>query len=183
MSDDPPGARNPYEPPAAPLDLAPAAPTPAAVAPIGPAGIGGWLLLPLLGLIVSPMRVAAESVKTFSPLFQDGVSGFAGVVAANGPLGALLVFELAANVALFVYPLSILPFFFRRSWRVPTLMIAWYAAMAVINTVDLLWVTALDSGDFDTAAGGREVFRSMVGAAIWIPYFIKSVRVRNTFVK
>jgi len=32
-----------------------------------------------------------------------------------------------------------------------------------------------------TAAVGREIFRAILQAAIWIPYFLRSERVRNTF--
>ena len=30
---------------------------------------------------------------------------------------------------------------------------------------------------------GRQILTSIVGAAIWIPYMLRSRRVRNTFVK
>jgi hypothetical protein len=62
---------NPYTPPQAELGEVSAPPALAAGLD-GPEGIGGWLILPLLGLIFTPIRVAMGSVQVYSQVFQPG---------------------------------------------------------------------------------------------------------------
>ena len=65
----------------------------------------------------------------------------------------------------------------------PRLLIIWVASFVAIQAVDILLMSQipmaasqLGSGDF------RELARAVISAAIWIPYFLKSKRVANTFV-
>ncbi|WP_407946773.1 DUF2569 family protein [Paenibacillus tarimensis] len=43
------------------------------------------------------------------------------------------------------------------------------------------WLIGLFSGEVSYT--DKSILQTMVGCAIWIPYFLKSKRVRNTFMK
>ena len=173
--------RNPYEPPRANVDLPAASAAPATFAD-GPSGIGGWLLLPLLGLALSPLRVMADSVTTFGPLFENDMAGWNNLFAGGPAVAALVVFEVLANLALIIYPWVVLTYFLRKKRVVPRLMIVWFIAIPAIFLIDAtaLHFAAPDVSDWGSST--RDIVRGVVAAAIWIPYFLLSVRVRNTFV-
>ncbi|WP_186767124.1 DUF2569 domain-containing protein [Devosia ginsengisoli] len=148
----------------------------------GPTGLGGWLILPALGLFATPVL----AIPTFGDLLPLLTSG-AGLTAAQ----MLVVwFELISNVVLqLLAPAVLLALFFQKKRYFPLLYAGWLAANLLIMLLDLVFVyNAFRSyydtpgvvfWDQDTAQGiGRAVF----GAAIWIPYMFKSVRVKNTFV-
>jgi hypothetical protein len=37
-----------------------------------PRGIGGWLILPMIGLFVTPLRLGAFLFSTYIPIFTEG---------------------------------------------------------------------------------------------------------------
>src|SRR6185436_1093699 len=42
---------------------------------MSPQGIGGWLILPMIGLFVFPVRVAISLATDYAPIFRDGIWG------------------------------------------------------------------------------------------------------------
>jgi Protein of unknown function (DUF2569) len=168
-------------------------------------GIGGWLCLPLLHLVMSPVLAIwdlvsgaqegiAESGETSGQALLQFLTllmlepmtviyGLATSLAAE-PLQVLsalawllLLFGPIIGVAVLA-PIVLLILMFQHSERFPRLMIGWYLANAVLFglTIAILGVEAGSSGS-------RELVRSITACCIWIPYFLISRRVRNTFVK
>jgi hypothetical protein len=170
---------NPYRTPAAKVDAVDAAAADSA----GPRGFGGWLILPMLGLIITPFRMLFQFVQELLPIFT-GPAWHTVTTPGTGayhPMWApLLLFELIGNTALFAFTLVVLVQFFRKSRLLPKLYIIWLLSLVVVQGAD--WIlgaqipTVAEQNDF------KELFRAIVGAAIWIPYFSVSKRVRNTFV-
>jgi hypothetical protein len=177
-------AQSPYTPPQANLDDAPQEPLGAP--PAGtPAGIGGWLLLPLIGLIISPIRVGillASYVRLFAP--QTWATLTTPGSAAYDPWWApLLIFEVAANIVIIAFSLFLLWLFFRKSSRLPGLFVIWLLVVLGIEIVDVALASQLPAAADGIGDAVKELGRAAVGAAIWIPYFRKSVRVKNTFTR
>ena len=153
-----------------------------------PRGIGGWLILPALGLVITPFRMGFQFYRDLLPALApetwnaltDSSS------AAYHPLwGPVIVFEVVANLALFVYTLWLLWLFFNKSKRAPRLFIIWLVSLAATQIIDLLLtnqIPAVASQPTDPESI-KDVTRSIIGAAIWIPYFMKSKRVHNTFIE
>ncbi len=79
---------------------------------------------------------------------------------------------------------------FRHSRHFPRLFIWQMIAVILLPLIDLLWVASMISLvtnepiskylTMDPKEGAR-LFAAVIGAAIWIPYILKSRRVRNTF--
>lgn len=121
--------------------------------------LAGWLFLPALGLVLG---------------VGTGVLSLMNVLADSGGLVEIV---LAAGWIAFV--LVVAWFFFRRHRRAPAL----YIALLTVN----LALTALAFLAAGRTAGHHEqnweLFRAVLSAAVWIPYFIKSRRVKMTFVR
>lgn len=150
-------------------------------------GIGGWLILPLLGLIVSPLRVTYLLYQELLPVFMEGyweVLTTPGSEAYHPYWAPLLVGEVVGNLIVIVLALITLVFFLRRSRYTPRLVIAWLAFGLVFVTADFFLADLIPAvAEQSDPESTRELARSFVGAAIWIPYFLLSRRVKATFTR
>lgn len=154
---------------------------------VGPSGLSGWLVLVGLGLIFMPIRIALLLLQTYPPIFQTGAWEALTTPGSESyhPLwGPLLTFEMVGNSLFIVAGLVMLWLFFQRSSRFPKLFIA----VMVVNLLFILvdaWLGSIvltDEPMFDSATA-REFSRSLIVAAIWVPYMSVSKRVQNTFVE
>lgn len=151
-----------------------------------PNGLGGWLVLVAIGLVISPLRLLAFLVQTYPPILSDGTWDVLTTPASDAyhPLWApLLVFEFIGNVAFVVVGFWLLTLFFLRSARFPKSYI-WVALLNLAFIVLDAWLTTFvlpDEAMFDPETA-MELARSLVAAVIWVPYMLLSRRVRNTFV-
>ncbi len=151
-------------------------------------GIRGWLILVLIGLLISPIRILLHSYENFWPLYAESLWGeftrqssefyhpaFAGVV----------VFEIASNAILLITGLLTLYVFLRKSRHTPLVAIIWIALGLVFAVVDTILIRQVPL--LAAQVSGLDTFKQIAGpalrAAIWIPYFVVSKRVRATFVR
>lgn len=151
-----------------------------------PSGLGGWLILVGIGLVLSPFRLGAFTLQTFVPVFTNGTweilttPGSEGYHALWAPL---LIFELLGNLGFIVAYIALGILFFRKSRFFPKA----YIAIAFMNLCFIILDAFLSSFVLpgepmflpDTA---KEIARPLVSIAIWVPYMLVSKRVRNTFV-
>jgi hypothetical protein len=152
-----------------------------------PAGIGGWLILPALGLIVSPILQGIQLVRDIFPALHSGALKNLSDPASpyySAMWVPTIVFEAVSGVLIFAFTLWLgYLFFFRKTARVPRLFIIWLASYVLMHAIDWLLVNSLPQIEGQSDSGVmRELGRSVVSAAIWIPYFLQSIRVKNTFV-
>jgi Protein of unknown function (DUF2569) len=171
---------NPYAPPQSPV-----ADAPPAVA--GPKGIGGWLLLPVIGMFVFPVRCLISLATEYLPIFEKGMWAALttpGSKAYHPLWGPLLAYEIFFNLAFLVFDLVLLYLLFAKSYRFPKL----YIAFAVLNLVFVVsdaivgyQIPAVVAQGMDTMA--KEIGRSFMMVVIWVPYLMVSKRVKNTFVR
>ncbi|MCC9165350.1 DUF3857 domain-containing protein [Pontibacter harenae] len=146
--------------------------------------IGGWLILVAIGLFLTPLRmlfVIFDEVY-FQQTVWDGFWGNSAAV--SGALAGVVVAELAFNIAFFVYSCILVYLFYRRRTSVPRLMVIFYASnfVFIVAEYPLMYLLdlPLDGGGDDTTT---ETFRAFIAAAVWIPYFYLSHRVKGTFVE
>lgn len=150
----------------------------------GPRGIGGWLILPTIGLVLSPLRMGFQFFTDLLPVFASDTWRQLNDASRAGHqpmLPTLIVAELVANVAMFAFTLVLIWLFFRKSRRTPRLFVIWLILLLVVQVVDTTLISSLGLPiDKDSV---RDIVRSLVATAIWVPYFLVSKRVRNTFVE
>src|SRR5262245_33905310 len=143
-----------------------------------PEGLGGWLILVAIGLVVSPLRMLAFLWRDLLPAFTDHWTLLTSPSSeAYHPLwGPLLIFELFGNVAFIGFSIIGLFLFFRRSPRFPKAMVAYYVGSLGFVAADffLLKLIPAVAAENDPEAV-RELIRSIVTCAIWVPYMRRSL--------
>lgn len=148
-------------------------------------GLGGWLILVGIGVVLSPLRIAFEMFGLYVGVFQDGVwaslttPGSGNYIPLIGPL---IIGEAMVNVILGCVWVCIAYLFFSKKRVFPKWYIGVMAFTVGFILVDAAVVKAIlpqePMFDRDTA---RELARSLIAACIWIPYMLVSKRVKATF--
>ncbi|SFG66907.1 DUF3857 domain-containing protein [Pontibacter chinhatensis] len=145
--------------------------------------IGGWVIAPLIGLILSPLGILSTFLTSGflnGNLWQGLLDTGSG--AYSPALAGLLFLEFVMNIAFLVFNVLLLTLYLKRRTSVPRLMVVFYGSALGFVLFELLVVYAfsisLPGGNI-----GSALFRSLVGACIWIPYFLMSSRVKCTFVE
>ena len=149
-------------------------------------GIGGWLAFIALGLIASPIRIGFDLYKgrvLYSLDFWNTATAADG--ASYSPYwGPLLVFTLLGNLTLLTFSVLMLVFFFQKRRHFPRLFICFLLGTAVLQIFDQVGSSIVsDESVFSDPKELRPVIRSLSACAIWIPYMLKSRRVKLTFIR
>lgn len=154
-------------------------------------GIGGWLIVVLIGLFLTIIFIGSTIVNKFLPLLTSGelkllIKYGAG---ANSKLWLFLLgLEFFSSLAIGAFSFITIVFFFMKKRFVPKMMIVLYAfnfVVVVLSCILLAIIQATYSFYFLEQAMDdsiRTVITSGLKCAVWIPYFIVSNRVKNTFV-
>lgn len=134
-------------------------------------GIGGWLVLPAIGFVLGPIVGVVGLIAAFA-LFSDvDRSGYGGIYAL----------ELLVQVGLLGFFLYAATRFFGKRTNAPSVIITLFVVSLGASVV--LLVIELGAGAEEFAIEtGKQLVREVIGAAIWIPYFRVSKRVKATFV-
>jgi hypothetical protein len=138
-----------------------------------PVGIGGWLLLPAIGLVIGPIFYLANIIFNI----QDERLLSAGPDVQTFVVGGKLV--LLALVAVVSFS------FFTRKRITPTLVIIYLLCGTAfwIITACVYGSCYYELKEQVPFVIVRAVVPSIISCAIWIPYFAKSRRVKATFVR
>lgn len=159
---------------------------PSPALPLDPSlrGIRGWLLLPALGVIVTPIRIASDMYSMFGSFSMDTWSQLttAGSQVFNAMWAPILLAELALNLGLLVFSLLLLVMFFQKRRGAPHLFVAFLIANVLVNAADLA-AASLALAASVTTQEWVAVWRLGFSALLWSAYFLKSRRVRSTFVE
>jgi Protein of unknown function (DUF2569) len=135
-----------------------------------PSGIEGWLIIPAIGLVLSPIkRIAAFFWGIF--LIQEYAPEIMG-----DPRWLLTAF---IDVAMIVACVIVAFLFFNRRRITVGAIIGLMSASIIASVIQAVLNMAMFE-DIGTDAI-NPVIHACVFAAIWIPYFLRSKRVKNTF--
>ncbi len=151
--------------------------------------IGGWLILTAIALVVNPLLLLYQIIKTIPTLSGEtwAMLTTPGTTVYHPMWAPLTIFELLVNVAFLFFLIVLAVFFFQKRRVFPKLFIAfllldlaylvidYLAGSAVVNSIPAL------AGQ-GTQGVGMTIIRNGIYSLIWIPYFLVSKRVKGTFV-
>lgn len=149
-------------------------------------GLGGWLILVAIGIVIAPFYILFQLVPMYRQIFSEGVWEIATTPGSDAyhPLWQpILIGEITINVFLVLAWVYIAFLFFSKKRSLPT----WYIGIMLFTLIfiaaDAFAVQLVLPNEpiFDPGTT-REFARSAIGAAIWVPYMLVSKRVKATFV-
>lgn len=146
-----------------------------------PVGVGGWLAFLVVGIalsIILNLYYAFDAGRLYSELtpYFDTFPGLRGA----------MWFEAVGNLTLAFLAIGALFMILNRKRGGKTLAITLLATAAVFNMIDYLWAVSIFDGVPEAANEASDpdgMGRSLVSAAIWIPYLLVSKRIKNTLVE
>jgi len=148
---------------------------------------GGWLILPLLGLAFSLVRESFSLLTNYLPMFSNGTWAkltTPGSVAYHPLWAPMFSFEIVGALGIVALSLTTLAHFINKSKTTPKLMIGFLLFNLALTTGDAIFTSFIPY--FDThhsTVAGPNLARAIFSVLIWAPYFLKSERVRTTFVR
>lgn len=156
-----------------------------------PSGLGGWLVLPLIGLVLAPLMMVKLLLFDIFPAFQP--EKWEQFTSVGSPIyssywAPYLIISMFVTLTLAIWSSILFFMFIRRKRQIPFLMSLFYLATAAAALFEFLsiqhlvaQVPALADPEV-TRRAQTGLVRGLVALAVWVPYFRTSVRVRNTFV-
>ena len=149
-------------------------------------GLGGWLILVGIGVVVGPLSLLSQLTKsfhTFSPWNWQSLT-HPGGVSYQPAWAPVLTFELLGHITMLILSVFAMALFFQKRRIFPR----WFIALLLFHVIfvlgDLIGVQFLKTGsDVTSEKALKNVMQSMVGCAIWVPYMCVSRRVKATFVR
>lgn len=137
--------------------------------PSGPSGIGGWLILPAIGVVLTPLALAVSLAV---------VAGNMGNI--SGRVTGYLTFNMAIDLLLLIYAVIVAVLFFKKRKAAPGAYINLLVFSVLTSVASIIIALALGIHEF-IETDIKAMAKGAVGCAIWIPYFKRSIRVKNTF--
>ena len=133
--------------------------------------IGGWLVFPAIGLILGPIITIVSLVIALG-MFEDVAdAGYGGVYALN----------IIVEIGLLAFIIYAATRFFGKKSNTPSTMIT-LMIVSVVATALCLVIDISAEAEMMAIENGKALLKGIVSAAIWIPYFRVSDRVKKTFV-
>lgn len=141
--------------------------------------IGGWLVLPAIGILLSPLFIFGEFVNSYAEGLYN-VSNWELLYSESG-LGFISYYfiEQCLNTILLFSTVAICFLFFQRRTNVPKLMVAFYLFNLGLQFFACFFSYAMNYAE---SIWEYSLLASIVKCSIWIPYFLVSERVKNTFI-
>jgi hypothetical protein len=139
-------------------------------------GLTGWLILPALGLLYQPLHLIYAIFSVNLPFFYN--SNYQNTIAQYPTLRSLGVYELLVNIAFLAALIYLNILFYKKKKVLPRYFIGYYIINFALLLIDyLILVTVVPS------TSGSGLWQTGIAALIWIPYFLKSRRVKETFIQ
>jgi hypothetical protein len=142
-----------------------------------PRAIGGWLILPVIGFIAT--AISATYYLFTAGFFSDAIWHVYDGQPQGFQYKLLLWLEFSYNTVLACLAVFCLVLIYYKRDIMPMFAKMLYIGSLVAVVVDNVWVHALVPS---TPIDFKDIFRSIVGVCIWVPYFTVADRVKETFV-
>ena len=137
---------------------------------LSPKGIAGWLINPAIGHVLAPVKSIVGSFIGISM-----VSSAMPELMSDPRLWIIMLIDVVMIIAVIIVAV----FFFKKRRFAVRAIIGFMIASIIANFVQaILNISLFKEVDVEII---KPVIHACVFGAIWIPYFIRSVRVKNTF--
>ncbi len=149
--------------------------------------IGGWLWLPVIGLVLTPLIGLFVIFGSLLPVFDEGQ--WAALTTPGMPMyhpnwAPLLEMELIGNSLIVIFSVVLVIMFFKRKKSVPKWFIIYLASRTLFATVDYFYADTIPYiAQQDDTQATKQLVIAYISCLIWIPYFLKSERVKKTFIE
>jgi hypothetical protein len=134
-------------------------------------GIGGWLILPAIGLVLG-LIVGVLGLLACFGMYSD---------IAKAGYGGIYMLEILVIIGLIGFTLYAAILFFKKKNNAPNAIIT-LLILSLVSSVVLLIIELGAGAEPFAIETGKQLVREIISAAIWIPYFRTSERVKATFV-
>lgn len=134
-------------------------------------GIEGWLVLPAIGFVLGPVIGIIALIAA--------IGMYSGVARAG--YGGIYALELIVIVGILGFMIYAATLFFRKKSNAPRTIIT-LLVVSLIASGALLLIELGAGAEIFAVETGKQLVRDIISAAIWIPYFRVSKRVKATFV-
>jgi len=157
--------------------------------PLSPAiaayeGIGGWLLVVIFGYLFGigdGIKLLVSNYASVWDIARWSLLTVPGNSAYNPVWAPALLFEILFHLYAVVFSILALLLLWKRRASLPGVMIWLLSVSLIASLIDDLLVHHLPSALKLTADSNHDLVKAAVHAAIWIPYFLVSKRVKATF--
>jgi len=141
------------------------------------AGISGWLMVPAISMLTTPMMLIIFILSNFQMINHSLMNE----IAAQFPgYRAAMISQTVIAAMQLVLVMYVATLFFRRKKILPSMIIAFLTIHLLIIIANLSWIfSVFKEINYSEYTG---VTAAIVMVAFGIPYFVKSKRVRLTFV-
>ncbi len=145
-------------------------------------GIGGWLSLLSIGLVLSPIFIFIEFFGT-----EDFLSPKVWYLWSSGfpEMTLLIIFELISNSLVLVMSIFVLIIFFKRRTIAPKITAIYLSStlfLLIFDTVITFQIAPDMHSQAEISESYSEIGKSLIRVLIWVPYLLVSKRVKETFV-
>ncbi len=147
-------------------------------------GIGGWLLLPTIGIVLTPFIYLYSIIEQKQYFDSSWISTFASS-ASDSYIPAfepLILSEIGTNVFCLIISIMMAYVYFKKRAILPKLYVAFSIVTIFIVFFDgYLTNNQLLAAGYDKLQPDGTVFKAGLKAVVWGTYFCVSERVRSTF--
>ncbi len=150
-------------------------------------GIGGWLILVGIGIILTPIGIITQFLSPYSKIFSDGsweALTTPGTAFYNPLFAPIFWGETAINIGQVLFWVFVAFLFFSKKKIFPKCYIGILLFGLTFILADSFAFTLVfkNASVFD-AETSKEFARLLIVTMIWAPYMLFSRRVKSTFVK
>ena len=150
-------------------------------------GLGGWLILICFSILITPPSIIFQVVPTYIEIFTEGT--WQNIINADSlnyspSLATVIIIEIIYNSIMVLVSAILLYLFIAKNSLFPWVYIVWYGSSLIFIPLDAWLISIILPNEpmFDPETL-KDYFREIVGVSVWIPYMLKSKRVKATFVE
>jgi len=143
-------------------------------------GIGGWLIWIAINLAIAPVFLARHLLTVHLPSIAGGE--YEGYLSTHHASAVLIAFETISDSVFLLMVLVLNFLFYRKLKGFPPAMVLYLVIHLAYIAINHFSVVALHP-EMNHSKDTGTLIGTVIGAAVWIPYFIVSRRVKATFVR